>query len=238
MPWGYVAGAAVGAYGANQQAGAAQDAANQQAGATALSLAEQKRQFDMQQNQMAPWLRSGRLALNEQNALMGLGGDTEAANRALISSPNYRFALEQGNRALSGGLAARGGMGSGKAMTAATEYGQNFATGQRANRLSELANMSGVGQGAATSMGNAGMNYANNLSNLWTNNANAQGAAGIAGANARQSGIVGGLGLGMNMYDYMNRQPRNNSNGNGYWSGNRPPASDPYASYYNPNSYN
>jgi hypothetical protein len=41
-----------------------------------------------------------------------------------------------------------------------------------------------------------GANYANNQGNLWTNNANAQGAAGMAGANARQSGLWNGINLG------------------------------------------
>lgn len=200
-----VAGLAVGMYGANRQASAIEDAARGQQAGTNLSLSELKRQFDIQQNNLAPWMRAGRMALGEQEALMGLGGDTEASNRALLESPGYKFALEQGNRNLAGSVAARGGMGSGKAMTSALQFGQNYATGQRANRLSELANLSGVGYGAGANLGQAGQNYASNFGNLVTSNANAQGAAGIAGANARQSGVLGGAQLGMNLYDYWNR---------------------------------
>lgn len=207
-----VAGLAVGAYSANQQANAASNAANLQQNATNLSLAEMKRQFDLQQNNLAPWLRAGRRALTEQEALMGLGGDTEAANRALLESPGYRFALEQGNRSLAGSTAARGGMGSGKAMTGALQWGQNYATGQRANRISELASLSGTGQNTAMGMGQFGQAYGQNYSNLLTGNANAQGAAGIAGANARQSGLLGGAQLGLNLYDYMRR------NNSGNWA--------------------
>lgn len=211
-------GLAVGLYGAYSSNQASNNAANMQQGATNMSLAEMKRQFDLGQNNMAPWLRAGRSALSQQQALMGLGGDTAGANRALIESPNYKFALEQGNRSLAGSSAARGGMGSGKALAGAMEFGQNFATGQRANRLSELANLSGVGQNTAMGMGQSGQNYAQNYGNMLTGNANAQGAAGIAGANARQSGLLGAGQLGLNMYSYLH--PNNNGNN---WANNNNP---------------
>lgn len=201
-----VAGLAVGMYGANQQARAAQDAANAQMGYGNMSLAEMKRQFDLQQNNLAPWLRAGRKALTEQEALMGLGGDSDASLKALMNSPGYRFRLEEGNRGLAGSTAARGGMGSGKAMTAATQYGQNFASNEYGNRLNQLAGLSGTGQNTAMGMGQFGQNYAQGMGNIWQGMGNAQGAAGIAGANARQSGLLGGAQLGLNMYDYFKQK--------------------------------
>ena len=198
-------GVVVGAYGASQQADAARRAAEGQQSAADLSLAEMRRQYEISQNNLAPWLRAGRRALTEQESLMGLGGDTEAAMRTLQSSPGYRSRLELGNRALSGGLAARGGMGSGKAATAASGWNQDFASNEYGNRLNQLANLSGTGQSTATGLANLGQNYATGMGNIWQGNANAQGAAGIAGQNAWQSGILGGLGAGFNMYDYLNR---------------------------------
>lgn len=56
-----------------------------------------------------------------------------------------------------------------------------------------------MGQGTATSQAQMGNQNAANLSNLWTQNANAQGAAGMAGANARQSGILGVIQAGTNV---------------------------------------
>lgn len=197
-------GLAVGLYGADQQAQAASNAAEGQQQASDLTLAEMKRQFDLQQNQMYPYAQAGENSLAEIMALMGLGGDTEAANRALFESPEYRFAEEQGRRQLEGGLATRGGMQSGKAMTAATQFGQNLATSTRGNRLSDLFKLTGIGQSSASNMGSAGTNYAGNMGNVLMGNANAQGAAGMAGANARVSGLLGGAQLGLNAYDYFN----------------------------------
>ncbi len=116
-----LAGLGAGLYSGNQQAKAAERAAQMQHDATMQSLAEQKRQFGISQNNMAPWMRAGQGALAEQQSLMGLGGDSEASLRSLTTSPGYQFRLQQGQRGLDAGLAARGGMGSGKAMNAATE---------------------------------------------------------------------------------------------------------------------
>lgn len=197
-------GLAVGLYGADQQAQAASNAAEGQQQASDLTLAEMNRQFDLQQSQMYPWLQAGQGALTEQQALMGLGGDTQGALASLMNAPGYQFRLQEGQRGLEGGLAARGGMQSGKAMTAATQYGQNFASNEYANRLNQLAGLSGTGMSAAGNMGAAGTNYAGNMGNVLMGNANAQGAAGMAGANARVSGLLGGAQLGLNAYDYFN----------------------------------
>jgi len=204
-----VAGLAVGAYSADRQADTASDTAEGQQRATDLSLAEMARQDLLNQNRMYPYLQGGQAAWDEQLALMGISGDTEAANRALMESPGYKFGLESGERSLAAGTAARGGMGSGKAMTAANQWGQDYATGQRSNRLAELSNVSGVGFSASKNLGSTGANYASNYGNLLTGNANAQGAAGIAGENARQSGLLGGAQFGLNLYDYMNRPNQN-----------------------------
>lgn len=199
------AGLLSGIWGGNQSANAADRAAQLQAEATRQATEEQRRQFGISQNNMAPWLRAGKGALSEQQALLGLGGDTGASLRSLMGSPGYQFRLEQGQRGLDAGLASRGGMGSGKAMQAATQYGQDYASNEYGNRLNQLSGLSSGGYSAASGMAGAGQNYANNLSSLLTGNANAQGAAGIAGANARQSGLLGGAQLGLNLYDYMNR---------------------------------
>ena len=94
-------------------------------------------------------------------------------------------------------------------MTAATQWGQDYATGKRSNRLAELSNVSGVGFNAGQNLGSTGANYASNYGNLLTGNANAQGTAGIAGENTRQSGLLGGAQFGLNLYDYMNRPNQN-----------------------------
>jgi hypothetical protein len=170
---------------------AAEEAARLQAGATGQSVEETKRQFNIGQENLAPWLRGGRKGLSEYLALMGLEGDTAGAMRSLTSSPGYQYRLNQGTRGMEAGSAARGGTGSGKALIAANKFGQEFVSNEYGNRLAQLIGLSGQGQASAAGQAAAGMNYAGNLSNLYTGLANAQGAAGMAGANARQSGLLG-----------------------------------------------
>jgi hypothetical protein len=178
---------------------AAANAAALQGAATDKATAETRRQFDLGREDMAPWLAAGRTGLGKYQEALGLNGDPSSAMRELQSSPGYQFRLAQGQRGLNAGLAARGGMGAGKAMNAATQYGQDYASNEYENRLNRLAGLSTMGQGTALNQAQMGNQNAQNMSNLWTQNANAQGAAGMAGANARQSGLLGLVQMGTNI---------------------------------------
>jgi len=202
--WAGLIGAGVAAYGANQQRGAIGTASGAQQAAIRQSLEEQRRQFEIGQANMSPWLQAGRRAVTAQQELMGLGGDSANQLAALANSPGYRFRLQQGQQGLESGLAARGGMGSGKAMAAANEYGQNFASNEYANRLNQLAGLAGTGQTAAQNMGTMGANYAQNYGGTLQGGANALGSAAINAANATQSSILGGLNLGLGLYRARN----------------------------------
>ena len=188
---------------------AARQAAEQQRAAAAASLAENQRQFNIGQQNLAPWLRSGRAALGEQTALMGLGGDTEGAMRSLQTSPGYQFRMGQGQNQLTSGLSARGGMGSGKGMAAGQRFAQGFASNEYGNRLAQLGGMSSAGLQTGQGMANLGSQFGQNQGNIMQNSANAQGAAGIAGANATQSGILGGVQAGLGMYNAMTAPQQN-----------------------------
>jgi hypothetical protein len=158
------------------------------------------RQFDIGQKNLAPWLAAGTTALGEQQKLMGLNGDSAGAMRSLQSSPGYQSRLLAGQRSNTAGLSARGGMGSGKSLVAGNMFNQDFASSEYGNRLNQLAGLSGTGQATANTMGNLGAQFGQNQGNIYTGVANAQGAAGIAGANARQSGLIGLGTIGAKIY--------------------------------------
>lgn len=84
MTWGAVATVAVGAVAANQQSQAAKGAANAQEKASRTSIAEQQRQFDVTQEQLSPYREAGLSALQQQQALLGLG----------YASPEYQQAQQ------------------------------------------------------------------------------------------------------------------------------------------------
>jgi hypothetical protein len=93
-------------------------------------------------------------------------------------SPDYKFALEQGQRATNQSLAARGLSNSGAALKELTNYGQGVASQQLGNYKNQLMSLAGIGQ-TATNVGvGVNQNYGNNQSNLQVQNANniAQGA--------------------------------------------------------------
>ena len=198
--WAGLIGAGISAYGANQQRGAIGAASGAQQSANQQALAEQRRQYELAQNNLSPWYQAGREAIQQQRALMGLGGDSANQLSALANSPGYRFRLQQGQQALDAGLAARGGMGSGKSMAAANEYGQNFASNEYGNRLNQLAGLSGTGQNVAQNMGTMGANYAQNYGGTLQGGANALGSAYLNAANATQSSLLGGANLGLGIY--------------------------------------
>ena len=177
-------------------ANAAKEAAAGQTTAGDRALDENRRQFDLSRSDMAPWLASGKRALDESDSLMGFGGDTAGMMKALQSSPGYQARLMQGERSLKAQTAAGGGVGSGKAMVAANSFGQDYASNEYDKRLNQLALKSGMGRDTSGAMAGLSANFAANQGNIYTGVANAQGAAGIAGANSRQSGLLGVLGLG------------------------------------------
>ena len=199
------AGIGASIYGANQASQAAKDANAGQQAAAATATAENQRQFDIAQKNQAPWLAAGRQALGQQQDLMS---GTPQAMASLQSAPGYQFRLNQGQKSLDSGIAARGGMGSGKAMQGGVDYNQNFASNEYGNRLQQLSNLSTTGQNTATGMATQGQNYATNQGNIAMNAANANAASNIAAQNATNSSIIGGLNLASNIAGNWNNNNR------------------------------
>lgn len=138
---GGIAAAGIGAGGAaaaaGSQASAAQSAQQLQAQEQQASLAEQQREFNIQQQNLAPWLRAGTQGIGALSALLSTPGqglltpwtDTFQAPTAAQAqaTPGYQFQLEQGLGAVQNSAAARGGLIGGNTMEALTQYGQGLA---------------------------------------------------------------------------------------------------------------
>lgn len=151
-----------------------------QMGADAAKAATQEttRQFNIAQANQAPWLAAGQKALTEQQKLMF--GTPQDIQTSLQGTPGYQWRLQQGQQGLDAGLAARGGMGSGKSAVAASEYNQNFASNEYQNALNRLAGLSGTGQTTAGTMAQQGAGYSQVM-----------GDVGMKYAAQRQSGLLG-----------------------------------------------
>jgi len=236
---GSLGSAAIGALASNAAAKTQANAAN-----AASDLARE--QWLQGRADQKPFYDTGVAANNQLAHLLGIGGDPNSpgygsANKpfdynAMTADPGYAFRLEQGNKAMDSGAAARGGLISGNALKAGQRYGQKMGSQEyqsafdryqinRSNLLNPLQSLTGAAQTSANVMGSQGQNYATTAGN-----------AGMAAGNARASGYMGGanaLAGGVGQYlNYQNNQDllnyyksRGNPYGGGYGGGN------PYGGY-------
>lgn len=177
-------------YSANKTSSAARDAANTQAAATQSAIDEQRRQFDINQENQKPYLDAGKVALGK----LANENDIPFDASKVQLDPGYQFGLTEGQKAIDRKTAAAGGRISGAALKAAAQYGTDYATTgyntaynrqnqARTDRLNRLAALAGIGQTATTQIGNQGAYTSGNTANLITSQGNATGASQIAQGN-------------------------------------------------------
>jgi len=115
--------------------------------------------------------------------------------------PSYQFRMDEGQRAVERGAAARGGSLSGGALRAQTRYAQDYASTEYGKIYDRLSNIAGLGT-VGTSQSNQGaMQYGQIASGAAGNAAYTRGSAYIAGGNA----IASGLNSAAQLYGYYNR---------------------------------
>lgn len=188
---------AIASRGASQ---AATEAANIQAQAAREGTAELARQFDITQEQMAPFREAGVSALEQQQALLGLRG-AEAQQQAytgLQESPAQQFLRQRQQRALLRNQAAIGGLGGGNIRSALQQQAMGFAQQDVANQYNRLAGLSGSGQAATQNIGQLGAQTSGQIAQLLGQAGQAQ-ASGILGAQQARGqflGQLGSIGLG------------------------------------------
>lgn len=258
-----VLGAGASIYGANK-------AADAQTSAGDKSISEQQRQFGVTQGELQPFIDfageqqasirdfSNPTSANsplqqilrmsntsDPNSPLGkllalTSGNGTDMNAALESTPGYQFSKEQGQKAVTSSLAARGLAGPGGALAkGSANYAEGLAgttwqsvvqalqnsystgTGTLQNAYSSgsntLQNIFNTGAGAASSLaGNStavGQGVGNNLVGI----GNAQAGAATAGANA-----VGGIGGSVTNGLLLQKLLANNSSGGGGSLYNKP----------------
>ena len=84
----------------------------------------------------------------------------------LADSDSYKFRYGQGQKNTLRALSANRGVLGGGALKDLEEYGQQFASNEFNNEFNRLATMAGIGQNAATAIGNAATGAGTNLANL------------------------------------------------------------------------
>jgi hypothetical protein len=187
-------------------ANASKSAARTQAASADYAAQLQQEQFDKQIELQAPFREAGLTAQNKLLDYMGLSpnaGGKYARDFSMAdyqADPGYAFRLGEGMKGLNATAAARGGLISGNALRAATQYGQEMGSQEyqnaynryqtnRSNQLNPLQSLMGAGQTATNTMGQAGQNYANQAGEAYMGAGNARASGYVGSANAWSNAI-------------------------------------------------
>ena len=236
----WVAGAAVvGSVISSQGASDAADTAAQASGqASAASIAEQRRQYDLNRADYAPYITSGQSAVNQLAAGLAPGGRFASPTPFDFrydqnTDPSYGFRFSEGMEGLERGAAARGGLLSGATLRGITRYGQdmgsqeyqnafnryvtgfNANTGERNQLYNRYAGVAGTGQTATNQIGAQGATTAGNIGNAYMTSAANTGNAAMAAAGIRNSAYGGAGNVLGRMYGNYGRSPYGGGGGGG-----------------------
>jgi len=200
MAWLIGGALALNAISSHQAAGAAEEAGAVQAGAAMAGVEETRRQFDITQEQFAPFREAGVGALSQQQAMLGLSGQEaqQEAFAGLQESPAQQFLRGRAERGLLRNQAAIGGLGGGNIRTALQQQGVGFAQQDIENQFNRLGTLTGGGQAATQNVAQLGAQAAGQVAGGLQQAAGAQ-ASGILGAQQARGqfmGQVANLGLG------------------------------------------
>lgn len=222
MPsWVAVGVAATGAVvGAVQNKSASDKAKDAGQSATKNSLTLQKSIYDSNKAALQPYMDRGNLAGGNIQALLGLGGDQAAAEKAwsqFRNSSGYQTRLNQGLEAITQNKAVSGLLNSGSTLKGLNRFAQDYASNELGNYMGVLSQQQGAGLSAANALAGVGTNYANASSALNQNNAANIGNSALANAssnNALISNLIGLAGNFASSYQQPNTtQPRTTNYG-------------------------
>jgi len=198
-------GVAGSVYSARQGNKAADRAADAQTAAAQLGVEENRRQFDLVQTLLKPYVEGGTAAFKQQQNLLGVGGAAaqQQAIGALQNSPFFQAQLNQGTNALLQNASATGGLRGGNTQAALAQFAPQLLQQTYQNQLSNLGGLSSMGLGAATGTGNAAQNTAAQNSELFGNMGQAQAGAYLARAQNNQD-MIGSLAGAAGRLDFAN----------------------------------
>jgi hypothetical protein len=106
--------------------------------ASDASIAEQRRQYDLNREDQAPYLAAGTGAVNRLGAGVAAGGEFGAATPFDFqydqnTDPGYGFRFAEGMKGLERSAAARGGLLSGATLKGVQRYGQDMGSQEYQN---------------------------------------------------------------------------------------------------------
>lgn len=190
MGWGDALTTAAGSLLGSAMSGSAASSANKKIAKAMEDVIRQAGVTTGQQGALyQPYGEFGQESLNRLRAF------EEAAAKgdytALTASPEYQFALQQGQSDLARNLAARGGLFGGQAQKQFIDYGQGLASNQMQNYLNRLQGGVDTGMRGAAGQSNALSDYLNYYSQARGIKGQAAADARVAKNNAWQAALEG-----------------------------------------------
>lgn len=189
-----VAGTVATGYLASRAQGRAADsAAAAEIQGTAMSVEEQRRQFDAVQKLLAPYIDAGTGALGAQQNLIGLKGDEAqaAAIEDLRTSPEFGAMVREGENAILQNASATGGLRGGNTQAALARFRPAVLSDLINKQYERLSGITSIGQASATGQASAAQQTGANVSALFQNQGQALANAALAKGQANANFISG-----------------------------------------------
>lgn len=176
--------------GGMMQADAAGDAAGMQAQASQAGIEEQRRQFDALRELLKPYVEAGTPALEQQQALLGMGGPEaeRAAIERIQGGVGFQESIRQGEEALLQRASATGGLRGGNIQAALAQFRPAMLREAIDQQYSRLGGMTSLGQQSAAGVGTAGMETGSAIARL-----QAERGAALAGGELGQAKAFSGI---------------------------------------------
>lgn len=220
---------------ANAQAASGREASAASIAAQREAQAFQQKQIDQSRADSEPWRQAGANALTQLSGRMAPGGDLMRSfgMSDFEQDPGYAFRQAEGMKGMTNSAAARGGLLSGAALKAASQYNQNFASnefgnafarykGNQEGQYNKLADLAGIGQRTASQNGQNAMSFGQNVGTGMMNTGQQVGNNMMGVGNARASGylaqgnaLTGVINQGLSSWN----QHQNSGNGGAYGPG-------------------
>lgn len=168
------------------QRSAAKSAAGAQTQAAQMGIDEQRRQFDVMQELLSPYVSGGTQAFQAQQRLLGLGTPEEQqqAISALEQSPLYQAQVRQGEQALIQNAAATGQIRGGNLAAALAQFRPAMLQQQIQQQFANLGGLAQYGQASAARVGAGAQASGTNIANLLAQQGAAQAGGELAAGRA------------------------------------------------------
>lgn len=157
-------------------------------------IGEQRRQYEQNRTDLAPYRDVGTGALYQLRDMTKPGGYlmSDYTGASLESDPGYKFGLDQGQRAIDQSAASRGILFSGKTLKDLMRFGQDYGGTKFNEGFQRDMATKGFRQNALSGLSGTGMAATGNTAALGQSSANTIADLAGSGGSARAAGIVGG----------------------------------------------